>query len=58
MKKPVYLVNHVSEENSSTSILNVGLNMPEKSDFIIRITAASANNLSVIVGYDFILIKN
>jgi hypothetical protein len=35
-----------------------GLSFSEKSDIIIRITYASANNLDVTAGYDLILVKN
>ena len=35
-----------------------GLVFTEKSDIVIRITAASTTNLSVSAGYDLILVKN
>jgi hypothetical protein len=38
--------------------IKYGLLLAEKTDIIVRCTAASANNLDVVAGYDLLLIKN
>lgn len=35
-----------------------GLSIPEKTDIIVRVTAVSANNTDVSIGYDLVLIAN